>query len=95
MTWKPLGGAENRQIRLVGSLSPCYFGTAAGDRGQPDMLFQGRILPGLQGLKETPAQKTSLTPFLIASVKKNQTRERRRLSPQQPGGCGVLSEARV
>lgn len=31
MTWKPLAEAGNRQIRLVDSLSLCYFSTAAGD----------------------------------------------------------------
>lgn len=34
MTWKHLEGAENRQICLVDSVSPNYFGTAAGDRCQ-------------------------------------------------------------
>lgn len=65
-----MGLRTDRSVEWIPSV--CYFGTAAGADASTDMLLQGHFLPGLQGLKGTLTQKTSLTPFLIASVKKSQ-----------------------
>lgn len=68
MTRKHLERAENRQICSVDSVH-VTSAQLLGSDASTDMLLQGHILPGLQGLQEVPIQKTSLTPFLIASIK--------------------------
>lgn len=93
VTWKPLEGAKNRQIHLD-SLSLLLRYSCWGGRQHRRALT--RTLPArITGPKRNTHTEDKPNTLSYCICEKKQTSRRGWLSPQQPGGCEVLLEARV